>query len=201
MSHEAHCRTCFASRDSNQVLYKENFLSLINSNKTTTTNTMISNKTLTFAAVAFATANGLSVQSKLNAQAQVEADVPFFNSIGDALEFEQNWCWRSAQKQNEQDVYDRDGGDIWQNLDYPLGDRWEYDTVNWMEQDNWEILGETIVSPVFTPDFNCFGGPSHEEMCLTYETQPGEIIPDNPYEHYYNVYEDTYTKDFNWQLE
>ena len=174
---------------------------------------MISNKTLTFAAVAFATANGLSVQSKLNAQAQVEADVPFFNSnsIGDALEFEQNWCWRSAQKWYEQDVYDRDGGDIWQNLDYngdifqnldyPFGDRWEYAPVGWMEQDNWEILGETIVSPVFTPDFNCFGGPSHKEMCLTYETQPGEIIPDNRYEHYYNVYEDTYTMDFNYQIE
>merc|ERR1719225_351888 len=41
---------------------------------------MISNKTLTFAAVAFATANGLTVQSKLRAQAQAEAEADFWEA-------------------------------------------------------------------------------------------------------------------------
>ena len=71
------------------------------------------------------------------------------------------------------------------------------------DPDNWEILGKTIVSPVYTPDFNCDGGPSHEEMCLTYEPQPGELLPDDPTAEppYYNDYEETYTMDFNYQLE
>ena len=163
---------------------------------------MISNKTLTFAAVAFATANGLSVQSKLNAQAQVEAEAQFLNSFGDALEDAQDWCWRSAQKWPKQDVIDI--GDAFDLRDpFDFGDPfkvWEY-AGDWMEDpDIWEILGKTIVSPVYTPDFNCDGGPSHEEMCLTFEPQPGELIPDNP-PNYYNDYEETYTMDFNYNLE
>ena len=50
---------------------------------------MISNKTITFAAVAFATANGLTVQSKLRAEAQAEAE--FLGAVGDA--FEDAWDW------------------------------------------------------------------------------------------------------------
>ena len=38
-------------------------------------------------------------------------------------------------------------------------------------------------------------------MCKTYEPQPGELIPDNPAEGYYNDYDETYTMDFNYQLE
>merc|ERR1739844_495056 len=73
---------------------------------------------------------------------------------------------------------------------------------NWMaDEDNWENLGRAIASPVYTPAYNVGGGPSHEEMCLTYEPQPGELIPDNPEEGYYNDYDETYTVDFNYQLE
>ena len=103
---------------------------------------MISTKTLTSAAVAFATANGLSVQSKLNAQAQVEAEAQFLGSIGDTLRKEealkkddQDWCWRSAWKWPKQDFIDI--GDAFQN--------WE-SAGDWFEDlDNWEILGKTIV--------------------------------------------------------
>ena len=152
---------------------------------------MISNKTLTFAAVAFATANGLTVQSKLRAQAQAEAEAEFLGSVGDA--FEDAWDWtkgagESAYKWSKQAAYD-------------VGDAFK-DMGNWMaDEDNWENLGRAIASPVYTPAYNVGGGPSHEEMCLTYEPQPGELIPDNPAEGYYNDYDETYTMDFNYQLE
>ena len=152
---------------------------------------MISNKTLTFAAVAFATANGLTVQSKLRAQAQAEAEAEFLGSVGDA--FEDAWDWtkgagESAYKWSKQAAYD-------------VGDAFK-DMGNWMaDEDNWENLGRAIASPVYTPMYNVGGGPSHEEMCLTYEPQPGELIPDNPEEGYYNDYDETYTMDFNYQLE
>ena len=152
---------------------------------------MISNKTLTFAAVAFATANGLTVQSKLRAQAQAEAEAEFLGSVGDA--FEDAWDWtkgagESAYKWSKQAAYD-------------VGDAFK-DMGNWMaDEDNWENLGRAIASPVYTPAYNVGGGPSHEEMCLTYEPQPGELIPDNPEEGYYNDYDETYTMDFNYQLE
>ena len=38
-------------------------------------------------------------------------------------------------------------------------------------------------------------------MCETYEPQPEELIPDNPAEGYFNDFGDTFTTDFNWQLE
>ena len=66
--------------------------------------------------------------------------------------------------------------------------------------DNWSNLGKAIASPVYTPAYNVDGGPSHEEMCLTYEPQPGELIPDNPPD-YTNDWDDTYTSDFNYKLE
>ena len=153
---------------------------------------MISNKTLTFAAVAFATANGLTVQSKLRAQAQAEAEAEFLGSVGDA--FEDAWDWtkgagESAYKWSKQAAYD-------------VGDAFK-DMGNWMaNEDNWSNLAHAIAAPVYTPPFNVGGdGPSQEEMCRTYEPQPGELIPDNPAEDYYNDYDDTYTSDFNYQLE
>merc|ERR1719150_826076 len=130
-----------------------------------TENTMISNKTITFAA-AFATANGLTVQSKLRAQAQTESEFSF-GDIGGA--FEDAWDWtkgagESAYKWSKQAAYD-------------VGDAFK-DMGNWMaDADNWETLGRAIVSPVYTPAYNVGGGPSHEEMCLPSEPQPGQLIP------------------------
>ena len=150
---------------------------------------MISNKTITFAAVAFATANGLTVQSKLRAEAQAEAE--FLGAVGDA--FEDAWDWtkgagESAYKWSKQAAYD-------------VGDAFK-DMGNWMaNEDNWENLGKAIISPVYTPPYNCDGYPKQEEMCLTYKPQPGELIPDNPETGYYNDYYETYTMDFNYQLE
>ena len=155
---------------------------------------MISNKTLTIAAVAFATANGLSVQSKLNAQAQAEAEAQFLDAVGDA--FEDAWDWtkgagESAWKWSKQAAYD-------------IGDAFK-DMGEWMaDPDNWENLGYAIIAPVYTPPFNCGGGaPTHEEMCLNYEPQPGELIPDDPTASppFYNDWEETYTMNFNYQLE
>ena len=154
---------------------------------------MISTKTLTSAAVAFATANGLSAQSKLNAQAQAKVEAEFLGSVGDA--FEDAWDWtkgagESAYNWSKQAAYD-------------IGDAFA-DMGNWMaDGDNWTNLGRAIASPVYTPPFNVVGGPSHEEMCLDYEPQPGELIPDDPTAEppYYNDYEETYTMDFNYQLE
>ena len=151
---------------------------------------MISNKTLTIAAVAFATANGLTVQSKLNAQAQAEAEAEFLDAVGDA--FEDAWDWtkgagESAWKWSKQAAYD-------------IGDAFK-DMGEWMaDPDNWENLGKAMISPVVTPCFNTAGGPSQEEMCKTYKPQPGELIPDNPPD-YTNDYGDTYTSDFNYKLE
>ena len=155
---------------------------------------MISTKTLTSAAVAFATANGLSAQSKLNAQAQAQAKVEaeFLGSVGDT--FGDAWDWtkgagESAYKWSKRAAYD-------------VGDAFK-DMGNWMaNEDNWSNLAHAIAAPVYTPPFNVGGdGPSQEEMCRTYEPQPGELIPDNPAEDYYNDYDDTYTSDFNYQLE
>ena len=148
---------------------------------------MISTKTLTSAAVAFATANGLSAQSKLNAQAQAKVEAQFLG-IDDA--FEAGWNWtkgagESAYKWSKQAAYD-------------VGDAFK-DMGNWMaNEDNWSNLAHAIASPVYTPPYNVGGGPSHEEMCLTYEPQPGELIPDNPPANYYNDYEENYTMDFNY---
>ena len=73
---------------------------------------------------------------------------------------------------------------------------------DWMaDGDNWTNLGLAIVSPVYRPPINVGGGPSQEELCLTYEPQPGELIPDNPAEGYTNDWGDTITSDFNYQLE
>merc|ERR1739844_769705 len=63
---------------------------------------------------------------------------------------------------------------------YDVGDAFK-DMGNWMaNEDNWENLGKAIVSPVYTPPYNCGGYPKQEKMCLTYKPQPGELIPDNP---------------------
>ena len=151
---------------------------------------MISTKTLTSAAVAFATANGLSAQSKLNAQAQAKVEAKFWDSIEDA--FEDAWDWtsgaaESAYKWSRQAAYD-------------VGDAFE-DMGDWMaNEDNWSNLGMHIVARGYTPKFNVLGGPSHEEMCLTYEPQPGELMPDNPPD-FINEWSETKTMDYNYQLE
>ena len=147
---------------------------------------MISNKTITLAAAAFATANAINLHSKTEAE-------DIWSDIGGAFEDAGEWivgAGESAWDWTQQAVYD-------------IGDAF-VDLGEWMaDGDNWTNLGLAIISPVYTPPQVVPATPSHDEMCSTYTPQPGELIPDDPNASppYYNDWDDTYTTDFNWQLE
>merc|ERR1719361_1015737 len=96
--------------------------------------TMISNKTITFAAVGFASANALALQAKLKAQVETE-DV--FGDIGD---------WFEGAANDTADWFEGAANDI---ADWTAGAF--TDAYDWISDgSNWEALGKTILGATIT---------------------------------------------------
>ena len=117
---------------------------------------MISNKTITFAAVGFASANALALQAKLKAQVETE-DV--FGDIGDWFEGAANdtadWFEGAAN-----DVADWTEGAFtdaadWTEQAFIDAGNWTAgaftDAYDWISDgSNWEALGKTILGATIT---------------------------------------------------
>ena len=165
---------------------------------------MISNKTIIFAAAAFATTNAVAIKSQVQTQ-------DFWGDVAGG--FEDAWDWtkgagESAYKWTKSAAYDV--GDAFVN------------SYDWMEDGgNWEALGKTLTVSmktgivdgnfgqgwdIFTNSDLYYGDTwddlenykkmmeDHKKMCATTQPKVGEPIPGNEYG-------DNFTENFNLTLD